>query len=576
MNYRVVIPSGIKTWIKENATSKTEKEILTRICRYVIYRHLARDTPFEQPVEISSVHFRENIGTHYNTYLKKLKTGGVLLCVKNDAGKETYFYFADSHKTGRSKQYYFNPDLVFTDPAIVEINQKTKQNRSKDKSVRETRRILARLKVSMNTRQLQKYIRNLVSFEYVRERCQINKEIPPGRYELIRVADHDFKVNRNDSRDNYLQLAAKNGLDLILYKNGKCYLDNADSFIWKRVYQTRASYLDSLLRLKEIRKSQNIVCNRNETNQRLDTNITTLASKFFDLLSLDGEPLVQIDLVNSQFVLLAYVLEQSYEYLLQIDHKHFKENYNITGDARRRDTIPQVYLRGNKGKNTLTEYKKDFCTIYVTKLLENYPEKQPLNSSLSSDWSEFIKLTKTGQFYEKAAEHIERSKFNPGNEKADKWDRNRVKVAMFSAAFSAHRYNPTEKQILANYYPTLIQLMNEFKKLWIKKYESLAETDKKEFTRLKEIRGLSDLDDKKAATKLGNAQLAVMLQRIESSLFIDTILNKLLDKDFKVLSKHDSILCKESDLNAVHALIKAELDDFFGIGGYKLKIDRFI
>lgn len=575
MNRKVVIPIGIKTWIKENTSSKTERDHLTRICRYIIYRHLARDTPFECPVEISAIHFRENIGTHYNTYLKKLKDGGVLYCVKNDAGKETYFYF-DDHRTGRSKQYYFHADLVFTDPAIVEINQKTKQKRSKDKSVQETRRILARLKVSMNTRRLQKYIRNLVSFEYIRGHCKVNEEIPPGRYELIRVADHDFQVNRNDSRDNYLQLAAKNGLDLILYKNGKCYLDNADGFIWKRVYQTRASYLDSLLRLKEIRKSQNVICNRNDTNRRLDTNITTLASKFFDLLTLDGEHLVQIDLVNSQFVLLAYVLEKSYEYLQQIDRKHFKEIYNISHGISSREATTYGYFKGIDKETKLTETSKDFCTIYVTKFLQNCPDKAPLNSSLSSDWSEFIKLTKTGQFYEKAAEHIRNSKFNPGNEKADQWDRDKVKVAMFLAAFSAHRYNPPEKQILARYYPTLIQLMNEFKKLQIKKYEELAQADNREFTRLKEIRGLKDLDDKQAANKLGNAQLAVMLQSLESSLFIDTILNKLLEKGFKVLSKHDSILCKESDLNAVHATVKAELDGFFGIGGYKLKIDRFI
>lgn len=575
MDIKVVLPAGVKDKIGQIASSKTEARHLYRICNYVLYRHYVTERLFEEPAEISAKHFRNNIGTHYNPYLKKLKDGGVLYCVKNAAGKETYFYY-DDHRTGQSKQYYFNPDLVFTDPEIIEINKATKRKTSKDPIVKATRRILARLKVSMKARQLQKLVRNQISFEYIRERCKVNEEIPPGHYYLARANEHDKDSGKPYDSKHLLEIALKNGLDLILYKNGKCYLDNADAFIWKRVYQTRTSDLDSLLKLKEIRKSVNVVCDRNDTNKRLDTNITTLASRYFNLLSLHGEPLVQIDLVNSQFILLARLMEISYQYLHQVDRKHFKEIYNITPGDRIRESIYRYNNKGINRKDRLTEIKKDFCLIYVTKFLAKHPEKYPLNSSLSADWKEFIELAKNGTFYEKAAELINESKKRPGTTNTDQWDRDKVKVAMFLTAFSAHRYNPIEKQILKAYYPALITLMNEFKKLQILKFEELHKTDPKQFSSLKEIRGLENLSNDKAARKLGNAQLAVMLQQIESGLFIDNILNKLLEHGFKVLSKHDSILCKESELNAVQAIIRAELDAFFGLDGYRLKIDRFI
>ena len=71
----------------------------------------------------------------------------------------------------------------------------------------------------------------------------------------------------------------------------------------------------------------------------------------------------------------------------------------------------------------------------------------------------------------------------------------------------------------------------------------------------------------------GNAALAVTLQRIESRIFVDNILARLLSSGYRVFSKHDSILCKESDQAAVTAIVRAELDRELGIGAYTLKTE---
>lgn len=58
----------------------------------------------------------------------------------------------------------------------------------------------------------------------------------------------------------------------------------------------------------------------------------------------------------------------------------------------------------------------------------------------------------------------------------------------------------------------------------------------------------------------GYNQFAITLQKKESSMFINKVLTRLFEKGYKVFSKHDSILCKECDLEAVKLLVMQVLD----------------
>ena len=57
----------------------------------------------------------------------------------------------------------------------------------------------------------------------------------------------------------------------------------------------------------------------------------------------------------------------------------------------------------------------------------------------------------------------------------------------------------------------------------------------------------------------GDNEFCVMLQKIESDLFIDNIFLKLKNHGLMVFSKHDSFLVKEEDLAASLEIIKTEL-----------------
>lgn len=68
-------------------------------------------------------------------------------------------------------------------------------------------------------------------------------------------------------------------------------------------------------------------------------------------------------------------------------------------------------------------------------------------------------------------------------------------------------------------------------------------------------------------------QFSIILQNMESGLFIQTILKKCFYNQLKCFSKHDSILCRESISKEVETIIKEYLDKYFG--DYKLNKETY-
>ena len=123
---------------------------------------------------------------------------------------------------------------------------------------------------------------------------------------------------------------------------------------------------------------------------------------------------------------------------------------------------------------------------------------------------------------------------------------------MFRIAFASYRDSCIEKRVFKNSFPTIYKFITEYKKLMTQLF----------------MEGGDDNFNHK-----GNAAFPVLLQNIESSLFVDTILTELLNKNIKALSKHDSILCKESDVQKVKLVIQRVLDGLLGENTYKLTIE---
>ena len=536
-----VLPQGIAEVIARQAQHPRQAERLARLARYVIGKFIADGIDFEDSIEISREHFRGQIGSHYLPDLNALRSAGVISSDDTYTLPKTDPATGKKTALGRCKRYTLARDLVFTDPELVTISESNRKRFDLDFVTRETVTLLARLTLTIDARNLKRYVAGFVTPEYIRARCRINGEIPPGEH-TIKGLKYPLNLDR------ILEIAQRSKVDAILYRD-RVYLAQAERFLADRLSHTRVIYLDSLVKIKEIRKRPNIVCARNETNRRLDTNLTNFKNELLGLIRLDGERLFSIDLKNSQPTLLAYLLEAAQDYIQFLDNKYFSPTYSANTDKNRGRAsyltiLQEIFHKSEKGTTNQHPFIKE-TIVNVTQNQSKKGQKTPAIDWKSSDLELFKNSTKAGTFYEDFADRL--------GDAGKTLSREETKRILFLVLFSSRRYNPPEKRLLAEHYPSLVAFTNGFKRAMSGFYEG---------------EGLSQAE----AREKGDASLAVALQRIESEIFIDGILARLLREGYRVFSKHDSILCKESDLDQVLAIVTAELDRELAPNGYRLKV----
>lgn len=113
-----------------------------------------------------------------------------------------------------------------------------------------------------------------------------------------------YYTNTYMKRSQLVSISQENNYTIIQTPQG-CYLDDLGHFLNKKKFSIYLSYLNSLDSLK----NKNYRVKRNDTNKRLDTNLTNLYSELVDAIC-EQNDLVQIDLSNSQFCFLSYLLKK--------------------------------------------------------------------------------------------------------------------------------------------------------------------------------------------------------------------------------------------------------------------------
>lgn len=237
-----------------------------------------------------------------------------------------------------------------------------------------------------------------------------------------------------------------------LYQNGDNYYvyQDANDFLQFVKTNIHQSYNDMINYLE----SGYYWSRRNITNNRLDTNLTSLCHLLFDQICVDNN-LKQIDLSNSQYTILSHILSKD-------------ENINN---------------------------KVDFLL--------------------------FKRLCVEGGLYE----HIQ-------SEVGFK-SRKEAKNAMMLLMFSKHTYTSDDKDKLKALFPSVVEWCDNYKK------------------------------------NKGDNQLAIMLQKEESKIFIDGIYYPLKRKGLFLFSKHDSIICSESDYETVNNFIVNKFESMNFIANFK-------
>lgn len=557
------------------------------------------------PLPIAAESIKKATGSRYARYLNLLIEKGVLIVTRDK--------FFEKEKKGYCREFTINPKYLSREMKVVETKLKFPVYRSPKKKLPEELKIIESIKrISWNTNRhlLEDYIEEISSPDYIAEnKCTFGVDIPNLKYglkylnsvksrdEWIDYADiynkslikvgkkiyigtpdkmkeknfYGFYLDKEIDDGNYyipspdflfskkalLDRAAKEKKELILYK-GKCYIENRRCFLERKSMDIKNSLEKCrLMLIGVIDHKETPFSNRNETNRRLDNLATIIHSIFFKFLLLDGEIIFNIDISNSQFTFLAMMIS------------HFLEAIN-------NGTVSDIEIIGLK-----EEYKQCFLEALLGVLI-----KEDGVYRLPQDLQEFVDKAASGEFYESFArkawdvrykgsfsQHnsldslqkaIEINQASPEEYKAIRGDSKKV---MFETCFPKWNSRSDSKKTLNSLFGSLVSLMDNFKKNMIKFHQGnvkILKNDKK-----------SVVDKKmKDASDLGNSELPRMLQSVETGLCIDTVLIEIFDLLMLPISKHDSFLCKESDVDKVHEVFKRNADSFFGKENYRLTIEK--
>ena len=392
-------------------------------------RHMENTDPMEY-TDLAFNYFVKKIGVHYREVTRPLLAAGILQSSKYY--RPGYYTEEDEYIKGQCLSYRINPELL--DDEIIKINykgEKTKQ-RCRDAVTMKSKQIMRQIRIpDLNSRELIKFVKISLSDGRIRSMLKVNDEI---RDSHVHIKGHLHPIAK--------EKVLRRTKDLI--KDGKyCHVEHLDIYVKRKRRHLMQAYCDQLLRIKH----RNIYADRNETNLRLDSNLTNLKSDFMSLLAIDGQRLSQVDLKNSQFRFFVYLLEQC------------ERDIKYAGGISKAD-LTEFYSVADRKMEVMKERKKiegKPVTLLSITLNEYAVSKQGLMVSFSKDYVLFKKLVKTGQLYE----HIQQLIWK---ETGRSISRKEAKKVMFTIAFASHRYQPEEKQIMKKYFPSVVGIIDGYKK----------------------------------------------------------------------------------------------------------------
>ena len=380
-----------------------------------------------------------------------------------------------------------------------------------------------------------KYIRKKISelnwIEHKTLEIQSKLSLCISRGEIEKVVNERYPIIKSDVESN--TTTTKKGK--IKYNTGKKQneykikdFENRKEFVEIRTQLRLNAERTALERILHQQKSSYIP-SRKLVNRRMYNILTNVPSNILKYVLLDGEHLIEIDLSNSQFVILSHLL------------------LNTTFN----NTINQYYDIGC----WWIEYSS-LTTPNSSPYLYSQTGPDLPDWLADPDLIEFVKACASGQLYETISKKVY------GKDMTTPESRKRAKVLTFRLIFGnlVHSKDYKDGERFWKVFPTLntviTNLKNQFATMYLLDDPILYKY------------GLDwnslGYDKKVSHNKVGSNLLPILLQRTESVIFIDHILNILLENGFLVLTKHDSFLIKESDYKDVYPLIQEEFIKIFG------------
>lgn len=249
------------------------------------------------PVMLPRNYLTTFLSSNYNKYTNLLNDAKII--IRND-------YYNKSKSISKSyniNNKYFNIDnkSINNKIKLVSISCRcisAKLSPDTEALIKETKKELNTLEIDENLVRIasQKYIDDLSIEDF-----KMGSQISDQKFQVRMFVGSELK-NRWITKEDALELARLNFKELIQDKKA-FYIMTPEEFIARKRLMTHISHQDAITRL--VKRYWNV--SRNTTNNRLDTNLTNLASPILDVI-METNKLCQIDLGNSQFALLASTL----------------------------------------------------------------------------------------------------------------------------------------------------------------------------------------------------------------------------------------------------------------------------
>jgi hypothetical protein len=291
---------------------------------------------------------------------------------------------------------------------------------------------------------------------------------------------------------------------------------------WRLVDKTieskpKISHVIKQLQISRWKENDHFDSSVDTTSYRFHNPITTLPKFFRPCLSSGKEKLVALDLKSSQPFMSTLLLSPEFWYCPSLTEANKSAYHKIIG--------------------TPIEYAKiNLDTIGMAKHFSNPTIYSYILKKLMDVNDDFQKQCLSGNLYEYM---MDQEKISTGLDVS----RNYMKKAILMAMYSSNRTKNDSKISFNRLFP---------------KSNSFFELIKKRKYKHRIIYGSKDIK--------ANAILAIMLQRIESFLFLNIISRKIIDErpDVLMIPLHDSIVTTESNVEYVKGVIQQTIKEITG------------
>ena len=266
-----------------------------RVVDLIQWRFSSLDADLDDYVDIPCTFWKKAIAEHYERVMQPLVNAGIVQRLN-----------CYSTLLNQCKKYRINPEYMDDTRKVIWYNhEQGKRKKDNSQVCKDTRRILRKL--ILDKRAAKKYIEIACSKVEIEKRLLFDEAVNGGKNLSVLIKNNSREGFRKFFMSKEKALNYAKGTNRNLIEDGqKVVIDFKEAYIARKQRHVEFSYC---LHIEKFYNGE-YYANRNDTNYRLDSNITTIPSKLLSFFSLEGEPLVGLDLSNSQFVVMAKLLEE--------------------------------------------------------------------------------------------------------------------------------------------------------------------------------------------------------------------------------------------------------------------------